>query len=343
MSDASSLDLSHVNFALSDLGQPTNASSVGRPRPVTRRNHERSGGRRKRYSITRTSISRSSAYETIEEEVGLGGQSSRSPSSLSRRSVFIVDADTDFSDHDRKLDYDTVSVWSDERGILALRRYYALRAEAENTVSESRKVWHDTPISTFALQCTFFHRARIPCLPDLAFEPPKTPTSMQALLEHSLKSFHPLPSDLRPRRVRTTSRPSPYPQSHVNKANLLAEQIYRSARVQDVQQPTPGSSAAASPERDSVLRPVFYNPNIEATMAKLTGKTEGGIHGKSASKHDSSTIRARVKSGPRRGALASPKTATAGKENSGTIRASKAASTRKENLISVGTGSTMMT
>jgi len=79
-------------------------------------------------------------------------------------------------------------------------------------------------------------------------------------------------------------------------------------------------------------------------MAKLTGKTATNVHGDSDSKHDSSTIRARVKSGPRRGALPSSMTTTTGKENStGTIRSSKANLTGKENATSMSTGGAMMT
>lgn len=46
-----------------------------------------------------------------------------------------------------------MTIWDDERGIVALRKYYALRDEAENTVTDSRRQWHDTPFSTFAVQC----------------------------------------------------------------------------------------------------------------------------------------------------------------------------------------------
>ena len=42
---------------------------------------------------------------------------------------------------------------------------------------------------------------------------------MQALLEHSVQNYGPLPSELRPRRIRsrTQSRPSPYPQTRIMK------------------------------------------------------------------------------------------------------------------------------
>ena len=50
----------------------------------------------------------------------------------------------------------------------------------------------------------------------LAFHPPRHLAGMQALLDHSLQNYGPLPSELRPRRMRsrTQSRPSPYPKSH---------------------------------------------------------------------------------------------------------------------------------
>lgn len=63
----------------------------------------------------------------------------------------------------------------------------------------------------------------ISCLPFLiyaittAFTPPDHPAGMKALLEHSQKTYIALPSDLRPRRVRSRksslNRPSPYPRA----------------------------------------------------------------------------------------------------------------------------------
>jgi hypothetical protein len=41
--------------------------------------------------------------------------------------------------------------WDPQHG-LSLRRYYALRSEAHDTVEESKLVWPDTPFSTFAVQ-----------------------------------------------------------------------------------------------------------------------------------------------------------------------------------------------
>jgi len=99
------------------------------------------------------SQARGSVYETIEEEQSIlsgppalakqeGVVSGKEP-----EGVYIVDpAETG----------DVDSVWDDDRGIVALRRYFALRDEAENLVTESRKVWEDTPFSIFATQCKLF-------------------------------------------------------------------------------------------------------------------------------------------------------------------------------------------
>lgn len=58
-------------------------------------------------------------------------------------SVFIVDEDNQsiYGNCDK------------EHGITTLRRYYALREEAHETVVESKRVWIDTPFSVFAVQC----------------------------------------------------------------------------------------------------------------------------------------------------------------------------------------------
>ena len=47
---------------------------------------------------------------------------------------------------------------------------------------------------------------------------------MRALLEHSVQSYGPLPSEFRPRRSRTFSRPSPYPKKRISKPTLLVDQ-----------------------------------------------------------------------------------------------------------------------
>ncbi|KAF8814601.1 hypothetical protein BYT27DRAFT_7249906 [Phlegmacium glaucopus] len=198
----SSIDLSQINIALSNATHPM--STVARNRARAR---ARGTGHRRRYS--KSHISRSSVYETIEEE--MSNASSPAQSLLSKKSspttrqpVFIVDSDT-ASIHSKPEE----STWDDERGIVTLRKYYALRDEAENVVVESKRTWLDTPFSLFALQ---------------TFQAPGSPAGMQALLEHSVQSYHPLPSELRSRRVRTSSRPSPYPQSRVSKTTISPDQ-----------------------------------------------------------------------------------------------------------------------
>ena len=47
---------------------------------------------------------------------------------------------------------------------------------------------------------------------------------MRALLEHSVQSYGPLPSEFRPRRSRTLSHPSPYPKKRISKPTLLVDQ-----------------------------------------------------------------------------------------------------------------------
>ena len=77
---------------------------------------------------------------------------------------------------------------------------------------------------------------------------------MQALLEHSVQSYRPLPSDLRSRRVRTSSRPSPYPQSRVSKITLSPDQT-RPSNVEEVQK------TSATP----VLQEVKVNTNVKSS------------------------------------------------------------------------------
>ncbi|KAJ7885734.1 hypothetical protein B0H14DRAFT_3856817, partial [Mycena olivaceomarginata] len=74
-----------------------------------------------------------------------GSRKSSSPTAC--QGIFIVDPDSGSVD----MSADGVD-WDDERGIVALRKYYALRREAEDTVTESKRLWSDTPFSVYALQ-----------------------------------------------------------------------------------------------------------------------------------------------------------------------------------------------
>ena len=147
----SSIDLGHLNTLLTAATQPS--SSLLR---ANTRARPRGAGHRRRYSAAR---SRSSVYETIQEE-SFVFSSSPSPEkpmlpdateksvvnvSMHNDTVIIVDPETASLDED----------WTDEHGIVSMRKYYALRDEAEVTVTESKRVWADTPFSVFAIQCEY--------------------------------------------------------------------------------------------------------------------------------------------------------------------------------------------
>ncbi|OBZ78004.1 hypothetical protein A0H81_01655 [Grifola frondosa] len=188
----SSIDISHLSTLLANTSRPSSGVAWARARA-----RARGTGHRRR--ITQARASRSSVYETIQEE---GSVLSSSPSFEQTTVHTSVKSDlapaVDGSVYIVGSDSESVSDWDDQRGITNLRRYYALRDEAHETVQESKRNWVDTPFSIFAVQ---------------SFQPPTNPSGMQAMLEHSQKNYGPLPSELRPRRVRsrTSSRASPYP------------------------------------------------------------------------------------------------------------------------------------
>ena len=140
----SSIDLSHLNVILSNATHPVTTTARARARV-----RARGAGHRRRISQAHSSV-----YETIEEE-----EKSNSPSPhrsiVTKKSNIQVQCDEIFI-----VDPEAASVssmWDDDRGIVALRKYYALRDEAENTVTESKLVWRDTPFSVFAVQCMSFY------------------------------------------------------------------------------------------------------------------------------------------------------------------------------------------
>ena len=167
--------------------------------PMTRPTHGRTRargqghGHRRRPSDVRHSMS--SVYETIQEE-GLG---SSDPGEEPEIEIPVAVYNSVHSVHTAN-DSNGVEVeWDDERGIVAMRRYGVLKNEADDAVMESKRIWLDTPFSSFAVQ---------------SFQPPHHPSGMKAMLEHSQQNYGPLPPELRCHRVRsrTYSRPSPYPQ-----------------------------------------------------------------------------------------------------------------------------------
>jgi len=154
------------------------------------RSRIRSKGHGHRRRLSGIQISRTSVYETIEEENntpvtdGFPDSVKAVLSPVINDNVIIVDPD------------DASSVEWDERGVVALRKYYTLKDEADITIKESKQLWLDTPFSIYAVQ---------------SFEPPAHRSGMRALLEHSRQTYGPLSAELRRIRSRTNSRPSPYP------------------------------------------------------------------------------------------------------------------------------------
>jgi len=118
--------------------------------------------------------------------------------------------------------------------------YYALRDEAQIMVSESRRMWLDTPFSLSAIQCghLFFLSCFVNGYADYyvhpAFQAPKEPSGMQALLAHFMQTYGPLPSYLHPRRhvwSRMSSMASLYPQSRVPIGNFNSNSNYNACQT----------------------------------------------------------------------------------------------------------------
>ncbi|OCH91742.1 hypothetical protein OBBRIDRAFT_833966 [Obba rivulosa] len=186
----SSIDVGHLQAVLTNATFPIGGVARARARA-------RGTGHRRRISQARAS--RTSVYETIQEEASIL-MSSPSPAkstnpagtlessiAIPHDSIVVVDDDGDSG----------LGGWDDEHGIITMRKYYALRDEAHETVEESKRVWADTPFSLYAVQ---------------SFDPPRTRLGIRALLEHSQKTYGPS-NEIGPRRIRsrTSSRASPYP------------------------------------------------------------------------------------------------------------------------------------
>ncbi|KAF7339245.1 hypothetical protein MVEN_02002300 [Mycena venus] len=243
----SSIDMSQVNVILSNSTHPM--SSTARDRARAR---ARGHGHRRRYSATQTRASRSSVYETIAEErpspSTIGSKMSESGSPTAHQGIWIAEPDAGSVDL-------TASGFGfdDERGIMALRRYYELRNEAEDTVTESRRIWSDTPFSLYALQ---------------AFSPPKNPEGMQALLQHSVQSFGHLPPELGPRR--TTASPDQHRLSPAELHRTFATNNALQAVEVNSNVDVYMSPAVLSPKRSQIA------PNVRPRVASAARRTALG-------------------------------------------------------------------
>ncbi|EPQ51625.1 hypothetical protein GLOTRDRAFT_117955 [Gloeophyllum trabeum ATCC 11539] len=282
----SSIDVAHLNAMLSNATYPI----THRPAP-RQRTRSRGAGHRRRISQARASRhSVYSVYETIQEEMS-GASSPASPASPAS-----IDATAGSfpSDSILVVDQDIASgEWDDEGGPTVLRKYYALRHEAEETVEET-------------------------------FQPPRRPEGMKALLEHSQNNYGPLPSELRPRRIRSrvNSRPSPYPRASPSFSVSPDEVRFIHMEHEQGQGQTPENA------RPSVLQDVSVNPNVLSpppALEAIKAVSPLGLKFDKSQGEDSMNLpqapRPRVTSSTRRAALgwskrgAAPKS-KANKENS---------------------------
>jgi len=261
-------------------------------------------------------------YKTIEEELSSSkSSSSAQPLNESRtcQQVFIVDSDT-ASIHSRS---DEV-MWDDEHGIVVLRKFYALRDEAVETVTKSKRMWMDTPFSLFAVQCACSLSIPIRHANELsAFQVPNHPAGMQVLLEHSVQNYGPLPSELRPLHVRsrTSSRPSPYPLNRFFKITTISPEK-TTAPVTEVKVPTTTPVLRQVP-----VNMLFVAPSIDALKPFLPLAVDIKPKRKNAFGL-APNVRPRVGSTARRTALGWSKRSTG-----------KASTDQKENVV--GNGSVM--
>ena len=88
---------------------------------------------------------------------------------------------------------------------------------------------------------------------------------MKALLEHSRKNYGPLPSELRPHRVRsrTSSRASPYP-LRAMRSTLSPERVRTSPMQVFTDAPSKPFAAPVPAAEQSILREVQWSANVHA-------------------------------------------------------------------------------
>jgi serine/arginine repetitive matrix protein 2 len=264
-----------LNALLSSTSHASPNASFERVRPYCH-----GQGHRRRISQARTP--RTSIYETIQEEFTstLPPTSSSAPAdsvqgSVSNTSVAtkLVDLLQAYVVYPETSSVDSFSLWDDEQGITALRRCYALRDEAEDTVTESQRTWW---IPRFL--CLLFNVSRplvilslvLTTITPLAFEPPHHRSAMQAMLEHSLQNYGPLPSELRLRRARSrvNSRPSPYPRTvKTSFTSSPSTEHLRAAVTASLITSNDDDVPRHTSSLSNPLQQITINPNISSTMS----------------------------------------------------------------------------
>ena len=191
----SSIDVGQLSHMLSNVTHPVTRPTHGRTRARGQGHDHRRRPSEARHSMT-------SVYETIQEE-GVGSVDAGEAPEVE---IPVAVYNSVHSAHVASDTDGTETGWDDEHGMIEMRRFGALKNEADDTVTESKRVWLDTPFSLFAIQ---------------SFQPPHHPSGMKAMLEHSQQNYGPLPPELCCHRVRsrTYSRPSPYPQRTIKPAS----------------------------------------------------------------------------------------------------------------------------
>jgi serine/arginine repetitive matrix protein 2 len=290
----SSIDLSRVNLSLTNMSYPIIMQS---------RTRVRSKGHGHRRRLSGIQLSRRSVYETIEEENhtsvtdGFPDSVKAALSPVVDDSVIIVDPD----------DVST-SEW-DERGVVALRKYYTLKDEADVTIKESKQSWLDTPFSIYAVQCmSHLISGGLLLTRFTAFEPPAHRSGMRALLEHSRQTYGPLSAELRRIRSRTSSRPSPYPQPQ-RTVKISLSPLTAGPEICTIVAPKPAPSTSPAPiSAPQALQQRTVNVNTVAAEVSslMPGKIVKGDSG--------SLSQSRSGSGTRRSMLGWAKRGI-GKEN----------------------------
>ena len=107
----------------------------------------------------------------------------------------------------------------------------------------------------------------------LAFDPPRHPTGMQAMLEHSLQNYGPLPSDLRPRRARSrvNSRPSPYPRTiKTSFTSSPGAEHLRAAVTASLTTSIDNAAHRQPSPLSNVLQQITINPNVPSAVSAVS-------------------------------------------------------------------------
>lgn len=135
----SSIDVDALNAMLAGLTVPTAGPATTRPQKPSHR---------RRISTARASLY--SVHETIQEESQVFSYSPsplRIPTALPSVSAPVVDDSIHVASASNASSPRNSGDWG-----VSMRRYYALKSEAQEALEESKRVWPDTAFSTHALQ-----------------------------------------------------------------------------------------------------------------------------------------------------------------------------------------------